>query len=527
MAAATEPRRSGGPALLCLVAGVLGFACDPHSHPPATTAAGESWSLTAWGKLYEVYPEARSLQAGTATEVHTHVTILEGHAPLEEGSVEVVLASAGGEQAFRASQAESPGLFGVEVLPAGAGDFDLTFRISGPAGDEEIRGGRIRVGARDQPGRLLVAPAPRGGTGGGGGAPLSLLKEQQWQGRFGTSWVRSGQLARAVSGLARVRPPAGGDPTVTSPVDGVLQPPAGSASWPFVGRGIEKGSALFRVAPRIAVDHSLSNLEAEIRTIEADRDTARARLSRLEELLALEATSRREVEEAAARVETLDARWTAATRDLEAAHAFRDGDSAGSLVLRAPISGRIATVFASPGATVAAGQPLARLVRTDRLWIEVTLSPDDARQLETGGVAGLVLSRPETSPVRIEDDLRWISTAPEASPGTGTLTVLLETPAVPGVTLGTTWDAQILLEEQREGVVVPSTALVDDGGVAVVYLQLAGESFIRQPVEVLDRQGTRVLVEGLVPGQRLVHRGGESIRRASLLASGTAHGHVH
>ena len=175
-AASPAPRRPGWPALLLLVAGALGFACDPPSEETSASATGGSWSLTAWGRLYEVYPEARSLRVGTATEVHTHVTTLEGHSPLEQGSVEVVLAGAGGEQVFRSSQAESPGLFGVEVLPESAGDFDLSFRISGPTGEEEIRGGRIQVGAGDQPGRLLVAPAPRGGTG--GGAPLSLLKEQ-------------------------------------------------------------------------------------------------------------------------------------------------------------------------------------------------------------------------------------------------------------------------------------------------------------------------------------------------------------
>ena len=74
---------------------------------------------------------------------------------------------------------------------------------------------------------------------------------------------------------------------------------------------------------------------------------------------------------------------------------------------------------------------------------------------------------------------------------------------------------------------MPASALVDDGGVAVVYLQLSGESFVRQEVHVLERQGDRLLVDRLVPGQRLVERGGEAIRRSSLMASGEAQGHVH
>jgi hypothetical protein len=93
--------------------------------------------------------------------------------------------------------------------------------------------------------------------------------------------------------------------------------------------------------------------------------------------------------------------------------------------------------------------------------------------------------------------------------------------------LGATLQAEVLFLREREGIVVPATAVVDDGGAAVVYLQLSGERFARQEVEVVARQGDRALVDGLVPGQRLVARGGEAIRRASLMSAGAIEGHVH
>ena len=54
----------------------------------------------------------------------------------------------------------------------------------------------------------------------------------------------------------------------------------------------------------------------------------------------------------------------------------------------------------------------------------------------------------------------------------------------------------------------------------IAYLQLGGESFARQPVNVTARQGKWAIVEGLAIGQRLVTRGGQAIRRSSLLATG-------
>ncbi|MEM7585534.1 MAG: efflux RND transporter periplasmic adaptor subunit [Acidobacteriota bacterium] len=486
-----------------------------------------SWTVTAWGQHFEAYPTVEPLVAGATALARFQATRLDGYEPLEEGSVEIVLTGGAGSQTFAARQAEQPGVFQVEVTPESAGDYELAFRIETAEGAEELRGGKVRVGSAEQPGGLIVAPAPRGATD--GGQPQEFLKEEQWRSHFATTWVRSGRLARSVAGLARLRPPAGGEAVVTSSVNGVLRPAAGARSWPFVGQRVKRGSVLFHVLPQVAADSSLATLDAELAALTAELAAARGRVARLEELLELEAASRREVGQARLRVETLEARHAAAERDAAAAHRSREGGSVkNALHLRTPFSGEVAWLDATPGVTVAAGEPLARLVRTDAVWVEVLASPAGARQIAADGVRGVVLTGPEHGTTHLEDGVRLISVAPEASPDSGTVTVLLEVPATPGLVLGTTLEAQVLGETEREGIVIPASAVVDDGGVPVVYLQLAGERFARQQIEVLERQGERLRVAGLVPGQRLVSRGGDAIRRASLLAAGGGgHGHVH
>ena len=500
--------------VLALGCGGRQAAEDPHD--------AESWSVTAWGDFYEVFPEVDALVAGTAAEAHTHVTVLDGFAPLSDGTVEIVLRGEDGEQTFRADSPTRPGIYTVTLTPESPGEYDLAFRIRSPAGSEELRGGRVRVGTAAAPGGVVQAPAPRGASG--GGEPVPFLKEQQWRAEFATVWVRRGSLPRSTRGLARVRPPAGGEATVTAPVDGVLQ----ARPWPYPGAAVRAGEALFRLVPRVAADRSLTSLGAEVESLEAERAAARSRLERLEELLEVEATSRREVEEAQTRAATLEARLDAARRDLSAARATREGTGAAEAhVLRAPFSGAVAALSATPGASVAAGDALARVVQTDRVWLEVELPPEGARQISAGGAAGLAVAAGEGPALAIpQDSVRLISLAPEIDPAKGTVTALLEVRA-PELRLGATVDAEVLLAGAREGIVVPTSALVDDGGVTVVYLQLSGERFVRQEVEVEARQGERALVEGLVPGQRLVTRGGDAIRRATLMSSGQAEGHVH
>lgn len=509
-------------AALFLAACVGSPAAEQHDH------VHESWSVTALGERFEVFPEIDTLAEGQTATAHTHVTRLADFAALAAGTVEIVLVDGEGEQVFRAGAPADPGHFLIELTPRRAGEADLLFRIDDGSGIEEIPGGRVLVGSADHAEGLVRAPSLPAGSD--GGEPVSFPKEQQWQGRFATAWVKEGRLARSVAGVATFRPPAGGESTITAQVDGVVQPSEGARSWPFVGRRVERNAPLFRVVPLVASERSLATLEGELEALATELESARSRSSRLSELLALEAVSEREVEDAGVRARMLEARHRAAERDLESARASREGgaDSAG-ISPRAPFSGRIAAVTTTPGATVSAGDALARLVRTDVVWIEVALPPQDARRLMDAGLRGLVLDDPESGPVRVEGDLSLVSISPELSPRTGTVTVLLEAPGIArtGFALGSTVAAQVLMAGEERGIVVPASALVDDGGVPVVFLQLSGEDFQRQTVTVLGRQGSRVLVAGLAPGQRLVTRGGDAIRRSSLMASGEAHGHVH
>ncbi len=170
-------------------AAVALYACAPGS-PPEPAQQTESWSVTAWGELYEVFPEAEVLAAGKAATAHTHVTVLDGFEPLAEGTVEIALRGGEGESAFRAVEPVRPGIFAVELRPEAPGEYELLFRVASAHGDEELRGGKVRVGTPEAPGAVVVAPAPRGATD--GGEPLPFLKEEQWRTEFATAWVRTG-----------------------------------------------------------------------------------------------------------------------------------------------------------------------------------------------------------------------------------------------------------------------------------------------------------------------------------------------
>jgi len=78
------------------------------------------------------------------------------------------------------------------------------------------------------------------------------------------------------------------------------------------------------------------------------------------------------------------------------------------------------------------------------------------------------------------------------------------------------------------GLAVPESAIVDDAGRPVVFVQAAGESFLRRPVRLGIRDSGNIgILEGVTRGERVVTAGAYQIRLAALSPQVPAHGHVH
>jgi RND family efflux transporter MFP subunit len=480
--------------------------------------------VTAWGEHFEIFAEADPLAVGQVATSHTHVTALHDFSALREGVVVAVLrASDGSETTFRREEALRPGIFSIEIEPKTEGTFDLLFRVDGAGQAEEILGGRVRVGSADAPGGLFTSRSqdgeadrgepPEQGSVAGGAEAISFLKEQQWRTAFSTEWTDEGTIHFVARGPGRIRPVAGGEIVLTAPLGGVV---VGDPS-PYVGLDVERETVVFELTPRVAAGRSLAELEATHTEKESALNLAEDRLARLEALLPLEAVSSAEVENARGQVTTLRAQHAAAARDLATARAL------------APINGQIAEVLVTPGEVVEAGETLARLVQVEPLWVEVFLQPDKAGMLN-GEPDGLsVRGANDASPVSFGPDrVRLVARSPEVSRRTGTVTCIFEVSgAIENLRLGSAVEAEVFLPETQHGIVIPTSAVVDDGGIPVVYVQLDGEGFVRQEIGVRTREGSSLLVDGLALGQRLVTVGGAAIRRSTLVSSGVGEGHVH
>ena len=358
-------------------------------------------------------------------------------------------------------------------------------------------------------------------------AAISYLKEPQWTIGFATAIVEEAELRRGVRVPAVIEPLTGGEAIVGAPAGGRFM----AETLLAVGDSVVPGQELGRIQPRLreagADRATLVAAEAEA---QASVDATASDLGRAERLLAERAVPARRVEEARRASKVAESRLVAARARL----AQRDetlttggGSASGnSFVLRAPIAGRLAEIFAALGASYDEGAPLFRIVRTDRVELQAHVPVSDA-PLE-GEVTEIALEIPgRPDPLVVEAD--HMHDAGVIDPVTRALPVQFDVDNRAGqLLIGQTAMAILYAGERERMAVVPKDAVLTQAGLPYVFVQTGGESFSRRFIEVGARDGDLVGVRaGVQTGERVVTVGAYDVQLASAAGGLPAEGHVH
>ena len=361
----------------------------------------------------------------------------------------------------------------------------------------------------------------------GDAAAIAYLKEQQWTNPFATTQVQEGEVRASIRVPAAIEPLTGGEAIVAAPADGRYT----STELPSVGERVTAGQVLGRLDPRLSDSgDDRATLAAGVAEAEAVMEGASADLARAERLLAERAVPARRVEDARRAAAIAEARLKAAQARL----AQRDqvlgsggsGASGNAFVLRAPITGRVAEVFAALGASYNEGASLFRIVRTDRVELKAQVPASDAAMGRA--ISGLALEiAGRSEPLELKPD--HVHDAGVIDPVTHALPVQIEVENRGGqLLIGQTGTAILYTGGTQRMPVVPRDAVLMESGRPYVFVQLGGESFARRAIEVATRDRDMVGIRsGLAPGDRVVVKGAYDVQLASAAKGLPAEGHVH
>ena len=474
-------------------------------------------SVTRWSEKTELFLEYPALAAGRTARFAIHLTDLETFRPLTAGRVSVELRRNGTErEQFSAEAPSRPGIFGVDVIPRQAGTFTMSIQVlSGELEDVHVLE-QVTVSSDSEPTTALEEEEEEG---------ITFLKEQQWTLDFRTEKVTARPLRESIQVHGEVRPRTGGEVEVVAPFGGRLA----ATGLPATGTSVEEGQVLASVLPKISSPSERAALEFAVAETEAQLALAHKDTQRVGRLLEAGAIPARRLDEARTRETTLEAKRKAAQARLDQLEAWQraDGTAASNspFLLRAPISGIVAETRATAGANVEQGQSLFRIVSLHPVHVVAAVPEANAHRLRN--LAGAEIEVPglenRLSPSRL------VSVGSIVNPVSRTLNVIYEVRNTARLlALGQAVSLRLFTSKQVQAPAVPGSAVVDDGGRPVVFVQIAGESFVRRPVRLGFREsGYLQVLEGLQPGERVVTLGAYLVRLAALSTQIPAHGHVH
>jgi HlyD family secretion protein len=247
----------------------------------------------------------------------------------------------------------------------------------------------------------------------------------------------------------------------------------------------------------------LEEAQTQLASLQALRKIAQSRLQEAEA-----GPTKTEIAVAEAQVAQAEAALKLAQDDLR--------DSA----VRAPFSGLITRRYKSPGDYVT-GAPVTEvleLTSIDRLEIELRLPETYYRQVEVGKtiamLRGSVLKRELRLPVG------RVVAAVDSATGTFSVRVPVPKDQRDGIVPGAFITADVQLEGQSMGVLVPLRSLVEKDGQSAVFVAQGGK-MARRAVEVADRlTESAVLKGGLKSGEKVVVGPPGALRDGASLPAG-------
>jgi len=493
--------------------------CNQKAASSKSAEAIKTLSVTRWSEKTELFMEYPPLVAGQKARFAIHFTDLHTFKPVGMGRVTVRMIPSGETaQVFATDAPSRPGIFGVDVLPKSAGTYSMAIQLGSPDLQDLHDLGPVTVYA--DAAQAGVAPAEEKRES------ISFLKEQQWSMEFATGVVGERALRESLRVPAEVRPRTGGEAEISVPVSGRL---SALSPVPAVGTSVSQGQTLVSLVPRTANPGDRAVLELAVAEATTALDLARRDRGRAERLLSAGAIPSKRLDEARASQTTQEARLESARARLAQYELTRQAggeppkDTA--FLLRSPISGVVAESHATDGASVEEGEKLFRIVNLDTVYVVGNVPANDAlrlRQVRDGELEVPGLERPLGLG-------RLISVGRIIDPASRTLSVIYEVrDSQRLLAMGQAVFLRLFTSAKTQEPSIPDSAIVDDAGRPVVFVQLTGESFQRRPVRLGSAEGGYCQVlEGVKRGERVVTRGAYLIRLSALSTQIPAHGHVH
>lgn len=480
---------------------------DDHGHGHGKGSVVE----TLWQDDLEMFGEWPPFVAGQTSEAVLHFTSMITFEPATKGPLTIQWMS--GDRVVKSQVADTvtrTGIFIVEIAPPDPGTYDLTMTLASSQMSGTVRLPNVQVYQGHAP--EMPHEEEDGET------EISFLKEQQWVLGTKTGLVERRDLNDNLRAPGELKPAGNRTSEVFAPFSGALLPDHRFGAVRH-GQQVRKGQALAMISPSPSAENSWFQLLGEYRL-------AKAELSRVEKLYEQKAASERRLEEATQQLAIKQAQLSAALGGAELDD--MDSDSP-HFTVRSPRDGVIAHHDIAYGSYVQPGQRLFSVIDPDVLWLEVNVAAADMRNATDVQGAYFSIGGSEHVLSTADFEGKVIASGSILDPITRRIPITFELRNRDGLLkVGEFVQVEVQTSKTRSALAVQKSAILEDGGASVAYVQKGGETWVRRVVTTGAIDGPWVeVLSGLNEGERVATAGAYKIKLASGSTGEVGHGHAH
>lgn len=187
-------------------------------------------------------------------------------------------------------------------------------------------------------------------------------------------------------------------------------------------------------------------------------------------------------------------------------------------ILRADHAGVVAAVLAEPGQVLSVAQAVLRVAQDGEREVALALPEAQRAKMKLGVAAEITLLADGDAGVKLNGHLSELSPAADPISRTYAARVSL-TQGAPELVLGMTVSVRFMTAEKNSSLIIPLTAIFQQGDQTAVWIVAADHSISLRPVKVAAyRDAGAVIADGLSAGETIVSNGvhrlsaGEKIR---------------
>ncbi len=502
--------------LFSLLILVMFSACNENKTSPIKKEkiSLEPIVITDYSEKTELFVEFEPFVLTRPSTFLAHFTHMDTFKAFKEGSVEACLLYTNDKkECFAVSSPAFEGIFKPVAIPTQSGMAELSIAVMLKGEVIEHQLGSFRIYESKD-----AVPSIQEEEGG----EISYLKEQQWKVDYATEVVKSKILRESISTFLRVEIPSNHEYVLSAPVSGIVTLNENVS----IGNKVQKNMTLAHIMPLLAQKEDTSTLKFELKKASINLNLKKSNYKRLQKLKAQNAVSQKRLSLAKQEQNIAKAKLASITQRLN--RFDTNSDKEAGISLKGLISGQIAKISALDGSYVEEGDEIAHIVNSKKLLLNVNIPQSDIFKV-TQPLGLELLSSEGSLDFSIENNVKFLYFSDFVDSKTKGASLYFEiNNTISNLKVGANYAAKMYTGKKINALAVPKSAIVNDNGQHVIYIQVGGESFQRRNVKTGLRDNDYVeVLSGVKEGEHIVSKGAYQVLLSAVSPAAAGSGHAH